>query len=117
MARKKYGALRYSVAFDAPADTRDARGGTVPGFGAPEDAVTCQAEFIYDRGAEAVQAARPEGEAMVKVRIPQSTKTRQITTAWRMRDARSEAVYNIRSIDHVTDLKWSFLVVESGVAI
>lgn len=85
----------------------------------------CYADFIYQRGEEPVEAARREGRATYKVRIAQSAAARFITTAWIMRDTKRYQVgldgvadageYAIREIDFITDRRWIYVVVESGL--
>ena len=118
------GKLRDRVAFDSPTESPDGSGGVETGW---HHAFTRPGEFIYQRGSEAVDAARAQGRAAYKLRVRSSAKTREITTAWRVRDVlRQEfndqgdcvaGVYNIREVDTVTDRAWVYLVIESGVAI
>ena len=112
------GKLRERVAFDAPAQAPDGRGGVETGWTLPEEAVKVRADFRYLRGGEAVQAARLQGSQPVVVTVRSSAATRSITPDWRMRDAaRGDAVANIRSGPVVSDDRhWLEFTVEFGVA-
>ncbi|WP_417701941.1 head-tail adaptor protein [Pseudophaeobacter sp.] len=122
MSRRKDIRLREKVAFDQRNGVPDGSGGEVMAWVL---GYSCHAEFIYSRGSEAVDAARLEGRSVFKIRIRQSAGARLIETDWRMRDLRrgpqtgplSGEEYNIREVDAITDRKWVFLVVESGVAV
>lgn len=61
-------------------------------------------------------AERLAGKSVIKIRMRNDSQTRQITSDWRMRDARRGTVYAIREADTVTDPQWVYLVVVSGVA-
>ena len=58
-----------------------------------------------------------QGRAIYKVKVRSSTKSRSITTDYRMRDVRRGTEYQIREVDPITDRAWVYLVVESGVAV
>lgn len=105
--------LIESIAFDSPAAAADAYGGTRTGF--TSDVYTCRADFIYQRGDEAVTAGKLTGTAVFKVKIRSCSAARAIDTSWRMRDVRRSVIYNIREIDAITDRFWIWLKVESGV--
>ena len=75
-----------------------------------------RAGFTFLRGSEAVIAARLEGRQPVIVRVRVSSQTRQITTDWRMRDARTGEVYAVRSIIETDDRAYRDITVERGVA-
>ncbi len=108
-------ALPESVVFDAPTSVPDGFGGTQSGWTVPPDSYACRAAFIYQRGSEAVDAARLAGLSIYKVRIRSCNAARDISPAWRMRDARRGTEYNIREVDAITDRHWVWIVVESGV--
>lgn len=107
------GRLRESVAFDSPTSAPDGYGGTEDGW---SEEHACRAEFIHQRGNEAVDAARLTGSQIYKVKIRSNAESRAILAGWRMRDVRRSVVYNIRSVDSVTDRQWVWLQAESGVA-
>ncbi|ETX26565.1 head-tail adaptor protein [Roseivivax isoporae] len=105
------------VAFDRPTETQDGYGGTETGWSEAPASYETRAQFIYQRGSEAVEAARLTGRSIYKVRIRSSVAAREITAAWRMRDLRRGTIYNIREIDTITDRQWVYVTVESGVAV
>ncbi len=109
--------LREAVAFDAPVQSADDMGGVETGWGDPVDAYECRAAFVHLRGSEAVEAARLAGREVYRVKIRQSAAARAVTTDWRMRDTRRGTVFNIRSVDAVTDPAFIWITVESGVAV
>lgn len=114
--------LKDRVAFDRPVTSPDGAGGTLAGWVKVHE---CGAEFIYSRGSEAVDAARLQGRAIYKIRLRSTSTTRDLTTDHRMRDLRRGAqdgefpgvAYQVREVDPITDRRWVFLVVESGVAV
>lgn len=114
MATKGAGQLRERVAFDAPVVDAD---GIQTGWAAPGVATERWAEFIYQRGSESVDAARLSGKAIYKLRLHQSSAARGISTDWRMRDLRRGTEYQVREVDAISDRRWIYIVVESGVAI
>lgn len=113
--------MRDRVAFDAPSTLKDVSGGHVRSWDLRHE---CSAGFIYSRGSEAVQAARLEGRSIYKIKIRSCEAARAIQSDWRMRDLRrgdqSDPLpgtrYNIREVDAISDRRWVYLVVESGVA-
>ncbi|KAB0538473.1 head-tail adaptor [Pseudochrobactrum saccharolyticum] len=121
------GQMDYSVAFDAPSKIPDGHGGTENGWTADNVAVKEYAAFRFLRGGETVQAARLQGKQPVVVTVYSNSVTRQITTAWRMRDVRAGAydakgnwrgdVYNIRSIVPTNDRQFLEITAEKGVAL
>lgn len=76
-----------------------------------------RAEFIYNRGTEAVQAGSLQGTATFKVKVRSSIQSRALTTDSRMRDIRRGVEYQIREVDAISDRAMVYLVVESGVAV
>ena len=117
------GTLRHRVGFDKRAVEDDGMGNTISGEF--EEQFQCRADFRHRGGSEAVMAARLEGRHILGVYVRSSSQTRQITTDWRMRDARSGewvdgkwtgTEYAIDAVDSVTDPAWVYLVVESGSA-
>lgn len=108
---------REKVAFDAPVLTPTGGGGTKRDWAPAENAYVARAEFIYAGGDETLQASRLAQKAAFKVRIRQSVAARAITADMRMRDTRRNVEYNIREFDAVTDRRWVWLKVESGVVV
>ncbi len=111
---QKFGPLQERVAFDEPVPGSNEVGHANVSF---TQRFRRYAEFRYNRGSEKVLAGALTGVASFKVRIAQSETARGITTAWRMRDVRRLIQYQIREIDKISDRRWIWLVVESGVAI
>jgi head-tail adaptor len=108
------GKLSERVVFDFPTPEDDGQGGREDGW---TEGFSCSAGFRYLRGGETVQAARLAGRQPVVVTIRQSSLSRQVTHDWRMRDARSCDVYNIRSIVPTDDRMYLELTCEKGVAV
>ena len=108
------GSLYERVAFDAPTYTPDGSGGQDRTW---EQQFDCRAHFRWLRSGEAVQAARLDGRQPVVTTIRASAASRQITSDWRMRDARTGTVYNIRSIVPTDDRAYLELLCEAGVAV
>jgi len=102
-------ALRHRVAFDAPNGEADDFGGTSEAW---DEQFRRAAEFIYQSGSEAVQAARLAGRSVFKIKVRSCAATRGISTDWRMRDVRRAAEYEIREVDPVSSRAWVYLVVE-----
>lgn len=113
MAKRGIGKMRERAAFDRSIRTPDGSGGFTHSW---QEEHACTVEYIYARGSEAVVAARLKGQAIYKIRIYQSAGARKIEPKWRMRDRRRGTEYNIREVDAISDQKWVYLVVESGVA-
>ena len=105
--------LQELVAFDRPTEAPDEYGGVNRTF---SEAFRTAAAFLYLRGGETVQAARLEGRQPVVVTIRQSALARTIGPDWRMRDARRNEVYNIRSIVPSADRMYFELTCEKGTA-
>lgn len=108
------GTLRERVAFDAPTQTPDGRGGQTRGWTETYDGA---AEFRYERGREAMQAGAVTGSASFKIKVRSCEATRALTTAHRMRDVRRGLAFNVREVDAITDRAFVWVVVEAGVAV
>lgn len=119
------GQLYERIAWDARTPADDGYGNTVGAFA---EQFQCRAGFTFLRGGEAVIAGRLQGRQPIVVRVRASSNTRQISTDWRMRDARngewadsSETAWNgptyaVRSIAQTPDRQWLDILVEAGVA-
>lgn len=112
MAHVGAGQLRDRVAFDPPAGETDVLGGKSEAWGEGQPTA---AQLIYQKGSEAVEAARLAGRQVFKVRVRSMSKTRAVTTDYRMRDVRRGNVYNIIEVDPITDRRWVYIVVEGPV--
>lgn len=106
--------LFEAVALEDFTEVRDQYGGVTQDWATAFEA---HAEFIYNRGSEAVQAGALTGTATFKVKLRSSIQSRAITTKQRLRDIRRGMRYQIREVDGITDRRWIYLVVESGVAV
>lgn len=110
------------LAFDIPVTSVDRSGGQSRVW---EQRHVCRGVLGYSRGSEAVQAGRLEGRSIYRVKVRSCAAARSIQVGWRMRDLRrgdqSDPLpgerYNIREVDAISDRRWIFLVVESGVAV
>lgn len=112
---KKLGAgdLYYRVAFDRRQDVEDGYGNTVAGWA---EQFQCRAAYRHLRGGEGVMAGRLQGHHLQVITVRASSETKQVTTEWRVRDARDGTVFNIRDVTVETDRAWISLLVEKGVA-
>jgi head-tail adaptor len=100
--------------FEQPVGGSDGAGGIYTGW---ETRFTVWAELFNAGGSEAVMAARLEGKSLVRVRLRASSQSRLIGTDWRMIDARSGEIWNIREVDPVTEARaFVLLRCERGVA-
>jgi len=108
------GTLSERAAFDELVLTDDAHGGQERGW---VERHVCAAEFRYQRGAEAEVAGTLTGTARFKVKIRSCAVARQITPEWRMRDARSGVMFNIREVDAISDRSFVWIIVDGGVAV
>jgi SPP1 family predicted phage head-tail adaptor len=107
------GDLEERVFLQRPTATPDGMGGTEAGW---EDAFETRAHFRYLRGGETVLAGRLQGRLSVVATIPSHHAARQVTSDWRVRDAREGTIYNVRSIIPSDDRAYLELTCESGVA-
>lgn len=108
------GDLYSKVAFEKQTTGSDGAGGTTSTW---QEQFAVRAGFFNAGGSEAVMAARLEGRTLARVRVRSSSETRQVTTDWRMRDARTGQIWNIREVDPITGARgWVILRVEQGVA-
>lgn len=115
MATKNSGAgqLYQRVAFEKKGTASDGYGGTVTGWA---EQFQCRAGYTHLRGGESVMAARLEGTHSIVIRVRASSNTRVVTTDWRVRDARTGTIYNIRDITAGDDRAFLDVLVQSGVA-
>jgi SPP1 family predicted phage head-tail adaptor len=112
------GDLDRRIAFDAPVVGDDGHGGEVNGWTSDDDAVKVSAHIRYLRGGETVQAERLAGRQPAVITVRRSSQTRLIDTSWRVRDAQSGDIYNIRSGPVPSDDRlYLEFTVESGVAV
>lgn len=108
------GKMDYLVVFEEPTTVEDEYGNTTGGWGNP---VTAAAAFMFLRGGETVQASRLAGHQPIVVTVHDTSQTRSVNTSWRLRNARTGEIYNIRSGPVPTDNhQFVEFTVESGVA-
>lgn len=107
------GDLTERVTFAKQGEGNDGGGGVETTFA---DQFTRWAHFSNAGGGEAVRAARLEGRTTFTVIVRSDSQTRLITADWRMQDARRGTLYQIRSVNNVTDRFFVYLTVEAGVA-
>lgn len=83
-----------------------------------ETVFTTAAELIPLRGGEPVQAARLVGVQPYTLRIRSCVAAREVTTSWRIVDARNASrVMNIRTVSNPDQKNaWLDLLVDDGVA-
>ncbi len=107
--------LRHRVSFEKREKADDGAGGTVDGAFVVQ--FTVAAAIVPKLGGEVVSAERLAGRQPVVIRIRCSSTTEAITPAWRARDARTQEIYNIRSISN-PDMRRQYLelMAESGAA-
>lgn len=88
--------MRERVNFQQRGMVSDGSGGQVPG---PFTTVfTCAAEYLPLRGGEGVVASRLQGIQPYIVRVRSSAATRAVTTAWQIKDTRTNKIMNIRAV-------------------
>lgn len=114
------GELRSKVAFAVRKDVDDGKGN--PQATAFVPAFECAAQVMPRFGGETVMAARLAGRQPVTIRVRQFSRTRGVTTDWRVTDVRSAVAYNIRSIVDPFEGGagrgvWLDMLCESGVAL
>ena len=108
------GQLSERFAFEEPTLTDDSYGGTTEGF---TERVVASARRVFKRGGEGVLAARLEGKQPAIITVRSSLGARAITPAWRARDVRTGALYNIRSVEPTEDRAWLEMLIEGGVVV
>lgn len=109
------GELRERVAFEYRAAVDDGYGNEVSGDWTL--GFRCAARIKPLRGGESVQAARLAGKQPVAITVRVSSNTRAVTTDWRVRDTRTDEVYNIRSKVNPDEKRAYFeMECDSGVA-
>jgi head-tail adaptor len=106
--------LRERIGLDKPDIVPD-------GYGGQENGWTAQgnrpAQFLHQRGNEGFEAAQLSGRSVYKVRVRQSPMTRNIEAGWRVRDLTRGTIYNVISVDAISDRAFVYMTCESGVAV
>ena len=113
MARKPLAAndLRDRVAFDQRGTAADDYGNVETTY-AEQFVVAAQIRFL--RGTEPVIAERLQGVQPVVITVRSSEETRGVDTSWRVRDTRTGALYNIRSVTPTDDRAFIDILSEAG---
>ena len=107
------GDLYYRVAFDKRAEVDDGYGNTESDW---VEQFQCRAAYRHLRGGESVMAGRLQGRHSQVIIVHASSQTRQVSTEWRVRDARDGTVFNIRDVTAETDRMFISFLCERGVA-
>ncbi|SES05553.1 head-tail adaptor protein [Rhizobium sp. NFR03] len=116
MARKpSSGAMREKLHFQQRGTVDDGYGNEVSG---PYATVfTEPAQLVARAGGEAVQASRLSGIQPYTVWVRSNERTRSVTPAWRIVDARSPRELNIRTASNPDGRNgWIEFLVDDGVA-
>lgn len=88
-ARRRRGALRERLHFQQRSDGNDGMGSTIPGAGPFATVYTVAAGLTPRTGGETVTAARLSGRQPYIVLIRWARHMLDVTTAWRLVDARN----------------------------
>lgn len=120
---RRFGALRERLHFQSRGDLDDGWGNVTPGAGDFVTRFTVAAGMQPRTGSEAVTAARLEGRQPYVVRVRANARLNNVTTAWRLADARAgetggvpNRIFNIvaPAIDPDGKSQWSELLVVEG---
>lgn len=108
------GSLRERIAFDKRAvATDDGYGNTIGGWA---EQFQRAAELKYMRGSEPVIAARLTGVQPSIFHVWYDSKTATVDENWRIRDARTGKLFNIRSIITDPNKEYIDFTCDAGVA-
>lgn len=77
---------------------------------------TVAAQYIHVRGSETVLAGRLAGQHTQVIRVRASALTRQVSTDWRVTDARTGQEFNVRDVTLDPRRRYVDLLCEAGVA-
>lgn len=80
-----------------------------------ETVMTTAARIRTLKGGETVIAGRLAGTQTLIITVRYQPDMEDVTPAWRARNARSGAIYNIRSVEPDERRQWVNLLCESGV--
>lgn len=105
--------LDRRVFFDARVEVDDGYGNVEGDFA---EQFEVWAAFRPRGGSEAVQADRLEGRNTFGIYVRSSTQTRQISSDWRVRDKATGNAFAVKIVDTVSDARWVYLEVQTGVA-
>ena len=107
------GDLRYRVHCQRRVEVNDGYGNT---NGDWQTEFTVAAAYRHLRGGEDVMSARLSGRHPALITVRASSQTAQITTDWRLVDARDGTEWAISDVTPETDRKFITLLCERGVA-
>jgi head-tail adaptor len=108
------GKLRESVTFSKRSDSDDGFGNLEAGWGSE---FSVAARIAPLRGGEDVMASRLTGKQPVLVTVRRCRATLEVTPDWRLTDARTGTVYNIRTASPSEDKTVIDMICETGVAV
>ena len=77
---------------------------------------TVATQYIHLRGSETVLAGRLAGQHTQVIRVRASALTRQVSTDWRVTDARTGQEFNVRDVTLDPRRRYVDLLCEAGVA-
>jgi head-tail adaptor len=105
------GKLNERIAFDQQSEAREQFGGQKVSY---SEQFQRHCQMIHMSGSESVDAARLAGREVYKIKVRSSVAVRAVTSGtWQLRDVRRDKVYNIQSIDAVTDRRFVWIVAEA----
>lgn len=105
------GSLRERVSFAVRGEVDDGYGNTQAGW---VEQFQDAASYVHLRGGEGVLAARLEHRHPLVLRVRASTRTRAVTSDWKVADIRTGAEYAIKDVTASVDNKWIDLLCERG---
>jgi head-tail adaptor len=107
------GRLDQRIAFDQRVEFDDGSGNTVGDW---ETQFAVAGEIVWQRGGEAVMAARLAERQPLTIRVRKSSDTIRIAPAWRARNIRSGEEFQIRTVTPDNSRAMIELLCEAGVA-
>jgi len=114
---RRHGALRYRLHFQRRGDSDDGFGNIIPGAGDFATVFTMDAAMRPLKGSEAVMQSRLQGRQPWIVTVRDCAPMKDVTTAWRLVDARNEnRFFDIKAAPVDPDGKgqWVDLLVTEG---
>lgn len=97
------GAMRERVAFEVRGNVDDGMGN--PQSGPFAEVYRCAAQITPKMGGETVTASRLTGTQPMLITVRMCRALVDIGTDWRLRDVRSDVVYNIKSLSNPDEKK------------
>jgi head-tail adaptor len=115
MIPARAGQLRERVAFEVRGNVDDGMGN--PQSGDFAEVYRCAARIMPKMGGETVIASRLSGTQPMLITVRVCWALRNIGTDWRLRDVRSDVVYNIKSFSNPDEKKeYLEMLAVAGVA-